>query len=116
MLPAWLLTGLGVALDLPQLSSASVQGLPPTATPWARRSTRPCASSAPRSASPSWCPSSPAPPPVDALDHFHRAWWMVIACGTLTSVVAVALALPAGAVATPRVASRLTTWRSPLPR
>ena len=29
MLPAWLLTGLGVALALPQLSSASVQGLPP---------------------------------------------------------------------------------------
>ena len=28
MLPAWLLTGLGVALALPQLSSASVQGLP----------------------------------------------------------------------------------------
>ena len=28
---------------------------------------------------------------ADALSHFRRAWWMIIACGTLTSVVALAL-------------------------
>ena len=49
-LPVYLLMGLGVALTLPQLSSAAVQGLPPAGSPPAPAPTRRSATSAPRSA------------------------------------------------------------------
>ena len=53
-LPVYLLMGLGVALTLPQLSSAAVQGLAPAGSRPAPARTRRCATSAPRSASPAW--------------------------------------------------------------
>ena len=59
-LPSVMLSGLGVALCLPQLSSAAVQGLPPQRFGSGRRSARRCATSARRSASPQPWPSPPA--------------------------------------------------------
>ena len=93
-LPALLLTGLGVSLCLPQLSSASVQGLPPdsfgsgSAVTQAVRNlggtigvslvvafTSDFSSSAPLAA-------------------FHRVWWMLVASGV--SVMTLSTLLPRG--------------------
>jgi hypothetical protein len=91
MLPAWLLTGLGVALALPQLSSASVQGLPPDRYALGsavNQTMRQLGATFGVALVVSFIAGAT---PADALSHFQRAWWMVIACGTLTSVVALAL-------------------------
>ena len=91
MLPAWLLTGLGVALALPQLSSASVQGLPPDRYALGsavNQTMRQLGATFGVALVVSFIAGASA---GDALSHFQRAWWMVIACGTLTSLVAVAL-------------------------
>jgi len=100
MLPAWLLTGLGVALALPQLSSASVQGLPPDRYALGsavNQTMRQLGATFGVALVVSFIAGAT---PGDALAHFQRAWWMVIACGTLTSVVAVALPHPVRATAT----------------
>jgi EmrB/QacA subfamily drug resistance transporter len=100
MLPAWLLTGLGVALALPQLSSASVQGLPPDRYALGsavNQTMRQLGATFGVALVVSFIAGAT---PGDALSHFQRAWWMVIACGTLTSVVAVALPHPVRAAAT----------------
>lgn len=91
MLPAWLLTGLGVALALPQLSSASVQGLPPD-----RYALGSAVNQTMRQLGATFgvalVVSFIAGATVDdALSHFRRAWWMIIACGSLTSLIAVKL-------------------------
>jgi EmrB/QacA subfamily drug resistance transporter len=104
MLPAWLLTGLGVALALPQLSSASVQGLPPDRYALGsavNQTMRQLGATFGVALVVSFIAGAT---PGDALAHFQRAWWMVIACGILTSVVAVALPPPVRAtVAAPAV-------------
>jgi EmrB/QacA subfamily drug resistance transporter len=105
MLPAWLLTGLGVALTLPQLSSASVQGLP--ADRYAlgsavNQTTRQLGATFGVALVVSFIAGVGA---ADALSHFRQAWWMIIACGTLTSIVAMALPRPARAQATVPVAA-----------
>ena len=100
MLPAWLLTGLGVALALPQLSSASVQGLPPDRYALGsavNQTMRQLGATFGVALVVSFIAGATA---GDALSHFQRAWWMVIACGTLTSVVAFALPHPVRATAT----------------
>ena len=100
MLPAWLLTGLGVALALPQLSSASVQGLPPDRYALGsavNQTMRQLGATFGVALVVSFIAGAT---PGDALAHFQRAWWMVIACGTLTSVVAFALPHPVRATAT----------------
>jgi EmrB/QacA subfamily drug resistance transporter len=105
MLPAWLLTGLGVALALPQLSSASVQGLPPDRYALGsavNQTMRQLGATFGVALVVSFIAGATA---TDALAHFQRAWWMVIACGTLTSVVAVALPHPARATAPAPVAA-----------
>jgi MFS family permease len=99
MLPAWLLTGLGVALTLPQLSSASVQGLP--ADRYAlgsavNQTMRQLGATFGVALVVSFTAGAAA---GDALAPFQRAWWMVIACGSLTSLVAAALPNPAGRAA-----------------
>ena len=91
MLPAWLITGLGVALTLPQLSSASVQGLPPDRYALGsavNQTMRQLGATFGVALVVSFIAGATA---ADALSHFRRAWWMIIACGTLTSVVALAL-------------------------
>ncbi len=103
MLPAWLLTGLGVALALPQLSSASVMGLPPDRYALGsavNQTMRQLGATFGVALVVSFIAGATA---ADALSHFQRAWWMIIACGTLTSLVAVALPNPArrAAVAEP---------------
>lgn len=105
MLPAWLLTGLGVALALPQLSSATVQGLP--ADRYAlgsavNQTMRQLGATFGVALVVSFIAGATA---ANALSHFQRAWWMVIACGTLTSVVALALPRPARVSATAPVAA-----------
>ena len=97
MFPASLVTGLGVALTLPQLSSASVQGLP--ADRYAlgsavNQTMRQLGATFGVALVVSIVAGATA---QDALDRYQRAWWLIIACGTLTSLVALAL---------PRSASR----------
>jgi EmrB/QacA subfamily drug resistance transporter len=95
MLPAWLLTGLGVALALPQLSSATVQDLPSDRYALGsavNQTMRQLGATFGVALVVSFIAGATA---ADALSHFQRAWWMVIACGTLSSLVAVALPHPA---------------------
>lgn len=99
MLPAWMITGLGVALTLPQLSSASVQGLP--ADRYAlgsavNQTMRQLGATFGVALVVSFIAGATA---ADALSHYRRAWWMIIACGTLTSLLALALPRPARTVA-----------------
>lgn len=104
MLPAWLLTGLGVALTLPQLSSATVQDLP--ADRYAlgsavNQTMRQLGATFGVALVVSFIAGATAD---DALSHFRRAWWMVIVCGALTSVAASLLPRRAVAVAAPAAA------------
>jgi EmrB/QacA subfamily drug resistance transporter len=101
LLPAALLGGLGVALVIPHLTSAAVQGLPPDAFG---------AGSAVNQAIRQFGATFGVAltvallgtiTPLNALDHFHRVWWMLLACGVLTSVAALALPRNA-AVVVPR--------------
>ncbi|MET0458276.1 MAG: MFS transporter [Ilumatobacteraceae bacterium] len=106
MLPAWLLTGLGVALALPQLSSASVQGLPPDRYALGsavNQTMRQLGATFGVALVVSFIAGATE---VDALSHFRRAWWMIIACGSLTSVIALKLPRKARVVvAAPAVAA-----------
>ena len=95
VLPAWILTGFGVALALPQLSSATVQDLP--AHRYAlgsavNQTMRQLGATFGVALVVSFIAGAT---PTTVLSHFQRAWWMVIACGTLTSIVALALPRPA---------------------
>ena len=95
MLPASLITGLGVALTLPQLSSASVQGLPTDRFALGsavNQTMRQLGATFGVALVISLVAGATA---LDALDRFRHAWWLVIACGTLTSLVALALPRPA---------------------
>ncbi len=95
MLPAWVLTGFGVALAMPQLSSASVQGLPPDRYALGsavNQTIRQLGATFGVALVISFIAGATA---ADALDHFHDAWWMIVVCGALTSLVALALPRPA---------------------
>ena len=96
MLPAWLLTGLGVALALPAaVERHRVQGLPPDRYALGsavNQTMRQLGATFGVALVVSFIAGATA---GDALAHFQRAWWMIIACGTLTSLVAVALPDPA---------------------
>lgn len=88
MLPASLLAGLGVALVIPQLASASVQGLPRNdlgAGSAVNQAIRQLGATFGIALTVTLlgAPGSP-----DALTHFHRVWWMLVACGALTSFAA----------------------------
>jgi EmrB/QacA subfamily drug resistance transporter len=90
-LPAAILTGFGVALALPQLSSATVQQLP--ADRYAlgsavNQTMRQLGATLGVALVVSFIAGAT---PGDALSRFHRAWWLIVACGVLTSVVAIAL-------------------------
>lgn len=94
LLPGMLLGGLGVAMVIPHLTSAAVQGLPPDAFG---------AGSAVNQAIRQFGATFGVAltvallgtvTPLNALDHFQRVWWMLAICGVLTSLAA--LALPRG--------------------
>jgi EmrB/QacA subfamily drug resistance transporter len=90
-LPSVVLSGLGVALCLPQLSSAAVQGLPPhrfgsgSAVSQAVRnlgSTLGVAAAVAFTA---------ALVPATALNGFHHVWWLLVASGVAVSILATRL-------------------------
>jgi EmrB/QacA subfamily drug resistance transporter len=90
-LPAAILTGFGVALALPQLSSATVQELPPDRYALGsavNQTMRQLGATLGVALVVSFIAGATS---EDVLSHFHRAWWMIVACGALTSVVAIAL-------------------------
>jgi MFS family permease len=89
-LPASLLSGLGVALTLPQLSSAAVQGLPAdrfAAGSGVNQAIRQLGSTFGVALTVALIGS----PGSDPLDRFHRVWWLLVACGLLTSLASLAL-------------------------
>lgn len=96
-LPANLLTGLGVALCLPQLSSVAVQELPAD-----RRATGSGISQSVRQMGATFGVALfvavlGTPSPAEVMDRFERVWWLVVAGGVLISVAALALRRPAPA-------------------
>lgn len=104
MLPASLVTGLGVALTLPQLSSATVQGLPTSrygSGSAVNQTMRQLGATFGVAIVVSFIAGATA---ADALGRFQRAWWLIVVCGVVTSAVALALPRPARAAA-PRPAT-----------
>lgn len=91
MLPASLLSAVGVSMVVPHLTSAAVQGLPPdefgagSAVNQAIRQFGATFGVALTVA------LLGAVTPQNAVDHFQRVWWMLVASGALTSLAAVAL-------------------------
>ena len=91
LLPASLLGGLGVSLVIPHLTSAAVQGLPPDtfgAGAAVNQAIRQLGATFGVALTVALLGTVT---PVNALGHFHRVWWMLLACGVLTSVAAWAL-------------------------
>ncbi|MBI5089050.1 MAG: DHA2 family efflux MFS transporter permease subunit [Actinobacteria bacterium] len=105
-LPNIILTGIGVALCLPQLSSAAVQGLPPD-----EFGSGSAVSQAVRNLGATLGVAlvialTAGATPESALDHFHSVWWLLAGCGVV--VTAVSLTLPkrrSAAVALPAEAA-----------
>ena len=99
MLPGSLLAGLGVAMVIPHLTSAAVQNLPAdefavgSAVNQAVRQFGATFGVALTVALLAGATSA------DALDHFHRIWWLLLGSGVLTSVAALALPRPAARIA-----------------
>jgi EmrB/QacA subfamily drug resistance transporter len=90
-LPAAILTGFGVALALPQLSSATVQQLPADRFALGsavNQTMRQLGATLGVALVVSFIAGAT---PQDALSRFHRAWWLIVGCGVLTSVVSTAL-------------------------
>jgi MFS family permease len=86
-LPAVVLTGLGVALCLPQLSSAAVQGLPADqfgAGSAIGQATRNLGSTFGVALVIAFTTGLAG---ADALDGFHRVWWLLAACGATVSLL-----------------------------
>jgi MFS family permease len=90
-LPAVVCTGLGVALCLPQLSSAAVQALAPDqlgAGSAVGQAVRNLGATCGVAIVVAFTTGLTA---VNALDGFHRVWWMLVACGITVSVLATQL-------------------------
>ena len=90
-LPSVILSGLGVALCLPQLSSAAVQGLPPH-----RFGSGSAVSQAVRNLGSTLGVAAAvaftAPlVPATAIDSFHHIWWLLVASGVTVSILATRL-------------------------
>jgi MFS family permease len=98
-LPASILTGVGVALCLPQLSSVAVQQLPPD-----RSATGSAVSQSVRQVGTTlgvalFIALIGTPGPLEVLDHFHRVWLLIAAGGVTVTLVATRLHGPAPAPA-----------------
>jgi len=90
-LPSSLLAGLGVALTIPQLSSAAVQGLPAdrfAVGSAVTQAVRQLGATFGVALVVSFIGGATA---ADALDRFHRAWWLLVICGVLTSLLSLGL-------------------------
>jgi MFS family permease len=90
-LPSVILSGLGVALCLPQLSSAAVQGLPPD-----RFGSGAAVSQAVRNLGATLGVAAAVAfttglTPAEALDGFHHVWWLLVVSGVAVSVLATQL-------------------------
>ncbi|MEY2580709.1 MAG: hypothetical protein QOE09_558 [Ilumatobacteraceae bacterium] len=86
-LPSIILSGLGVALCLPQLSSAAVQGLPPD-----RFGSGAAVSQAVRNLGATLGVAAAVAftaglSPADALDGFHHVWWLLVISGVAVSLL-----------------------------
>lgn len=104
-LPAVLCTGLGVALCLPQLSSAAVQGLAPDqlgSGSAVGQAVRNLGSTCGVALVVAFTTGLTA---TSALDGFHHVWWLLAGCGLTVSVLATRLVrvVPAAAPATSSV-------------
>lgn len=91
LLPGSLLAGVGVAMVIPHLTSAAVQGLPADAF-----GTGSAVNQAIRQFGATFGVALTVAllgtvTPVNALDHFQRIWWMLLITGVLTSIAALAL-------------------------
>ena len=99
LLPAGLLAGLGVAMVIPQLTSAAVQGLPADefgAGAAVNQATRQLGATFGVALTVALLGTVT---PVNAIDHFQRVWWMLVICSVLTALAALALPRPARATA-----------------
>jgi len=99
VLPAGLLAGLGVAMVIPQLTSAAVQGLPADefgAGAAVNQATRQLGATFGVALTVALLGTVT---PVNAIDHFQRVWWMLVICSVLTALAALALPRPARATA-----------------
>ena len=100
-LPSVILTGLGVALCLPQLSSAAVQGLPADqfgVGSAAGQAVRNLGSTFGVALVVAFTTGLVA---TNALDGFHKVWWLLAGCGVAVSLLSsrlIRVAPPAGAV------------------
>ena len=90
-LPAVLLTGLGVSLCLPQLSSASVQGLPADSFGSGSAVNQAIRNLGATLGVALVVAFTGALPPAAALDRFHRVWWLLVASGALVTTLSVLL-------------------------
>ncbi len=91
MLPGALLAGLGVALVIPHLTSAAVQGLPTDqfgAGSAVNQAIRQLGATFGVALTVALLASAT---PAGALDAFRDVWWMLVICGVLTSAAALAL-------------------------
>jgi EmrB/QacA subfamily drug resistance transporter len=93
-LPANLLTGLGVALCLPQLSSVAVQHLPADQSSTGSGISQSIRQMGQTFGVALFIAVLGTPGPGEALDRFGRVWLMVIAAGVIVSLSALALRTP----------------------
>ena len=98
-LPATVLSGLGVSLCLPQLSSAAVQGLPRD-----RFGSGSAVNQAVRNLGATFGVAlvvalTAGATPADALDHFHHVWLLLVASGLVVTLVSTRLERNPAAVA-----------------
>jgi MFS family permease len=101
-LPAVLLTGLGVSLCLPQLSSVSVQGLPHDSF-GSGSAVNQAVRNLGGTLGVSLAIAFTTDPTVSSvLGGFHRVWWLLVASGA--SVSALSLMLPRGLSTSPSAA------------
>jgi EmrB/QacA subfamily drug resistance transporter len=98
-LPANLLTGLGVALCLPQLSSVAVQQLPPDQSATGSGISQSIRQVGQTFGVALFVAVLGTPGPGEVLDRFERVWWLVIAGGVAVSLSALALRTPRRAAA-----------------
>lgn len=94
LLPAALVAGLGVSMVIPHLTSAAVQGLPPDefgAGAAVNQAIRQLGATFGVALTVALLGTVT---PLDAIDRFQRIWWMIVICGVLTSVAALALPRP----------------------
>jgi EmrB/QacA subfamily drug resistance transporter len=92
-LPAILLTGLGVAMCLPQLSSVSVQGLPPDSY-GAGSAVNQAVRNLGATLGVALVLAFTSDRAAAAMTGFHRTWWMLIASGAAVSLLSVFLPTP----------------------